>query len=173
MESLEKCTKVGEQSYCDNVSVMNKNREACEIKALSDNERNLQENCGTKILKMERILFVKTESENRYLTFATELEYGKLITKDGFKNLVFNGTQMLEINENAKLYVDELEIKFTMINVKTEVGVRLATKLKVNLEDFDVKEKNVILPKMEKPLLIESDEFTRIGIQSRELTKKK
>lgn len=172
IEDMKVCKEITEKYYCEDINVLSKNREACEIKALSENARNLEKNCGIKMVKIERITFVKTMSKNRFLTFATEAEYGKLITKDGFQNLVFNGTQTLEIKENAKLYLEELEIKFQNDNYKTEVEARLSTKIKVKMESFKWEDKESLIPNFENPMLLDNEEFNDLGVKSHELTRK-
>lgn len=127
IDSIKKCKKANQEYFCDGINVLNKNHEACELQALSGNKRHLEKICDMKVMKLERLMVIKTEKKNRFLTFAPAEEFGKLVRANGVQQMIFEGTQILEINEEAKLYLEGITIKFVEDNLKQECIFRIGS----------------------------------------------
>lgn len=170
---LEKCNKVKETYYCDEVHILSK-KKSCEKLAIEQNSRKLEEICGTKIVLINEIVFIKTFENNKFITIAPEKQFGKLMKNEGFEIVEFIGTQTLEINEEANLYLNSMEVKFLGDNLKTDIRKSLSTKLQVNISDFKVEEKESKngITIFDKPAILSANEFVKLGQMSHKLTEK-
>ena len=108
----------------------------------------IRNSCKEKFIKFFGPIFIKTNTENKYLVFSPEPKIGKLISKGSNENLKFINAQILEVNDNAKLYVGNLEITFKARSIKAEESINL---------DF-----NFNIPTLNKTIL-KNVEFVNLG----------
>lgn len=141
------CKRIKEEFFCENLNTFNKAKQSCLHSVFYENFRKLQENCKTEEVKMDETLIRKTSTPNKYLITSPNTTFGKLALKNGPQKLKFSGTQLLEVQEDAKLYINEKEIEFYTGNVKIKTEFSLVS-------DF---------PNVDMDLQITEANYTKVG----------
>lgn len=122
----ENCVKIENTFYCKNMNVMNREFTTCTYKLITGLLNELKRACGVKVLKLENTTLIKTNDDNKYIALSPVDLYGNLIFNDETILLHFIGTQILEINQQAKLRLQNLEFDFFAGNniVKTKFQLK-------------------------------------------------
>ena len=147
------CCKINHTYYCKDLNIFQTNKNICEIKILSNQFEQVKNVCNEQFIKIMGPIFIKTSTENRYLVFSPSPKIGKLISKNNIEILQFSNAQMLEVNYSAKLYVDDLEIKFKEQNLKTETHFNLTFDFNFNWKVDTLQNFNFSIPTVNKTIL--------------------
>lgn len=142
----DSCKIIKNEYFCENLNSFNKAKESCIHSIFYRNFERLQMNYETKNRKLTESLIEKTSSQNKYLITSPKETFGKLALKTGPQKIRFEGTQMLEVQEDARLFFDEKKIDFYTGSDKIQTEFSL-------ISDF---------PNVELELEIEPANFTKV-----------
>lgn len=121
------CVKVVTIWFCKGLSLMKTDKNSCIGVIMSESDGDLEKVCNVKVVAINQTLLIKTENDNTFLAFTGTPKQAKAVLKDSKTNLLFNGTQILSINERAIVKVANWEVNFYPKVLKTELEISVAT----------------------------------------------
>lgn len=153
-EEFKDCKVIKGNYYCENLNTFNKAKDSCIHSIFYGDFEFISKNCETKTVRLTETLIRKTSSRNKYLITNTKETFGKLAMEKGPQRLRFLGTQLLEVNENARLYVNDKEIDFYTKSEKIETEFSLI----VNFPNVtDLEQEKLRFENISKVQLIKND----------------
>lgn len=160
----ENCIKFEKMYFCNNLQLLRRDKSSCEVKLMTENFKNLQKICQIKVTRIYEHLFIKTMSENTYISLSPTDETGSLVTGKSVKSIKFKGAQLLAVRADALLSLDAIQIKFYN---STSVAVVRQVNLTSTFE-FTIKDpiwNEIALPTFDQPRIIDNKEFLETGME--------
>lgn len=167
---INDCTKIKKKYFCKKLNLLRHNPNDCDITMITGNTKNAKKNCKFSSIEILESTVLETSEKNKFLIFSPSTENGVLVNKNGSTPIHFEGTQVLEIREDAVLNLNNYQIKFIGSNVKTEIAITF-DKLEIPKLNLEIKNK-IEVPKIQETKILNKDEFIQLGKSWHEINSK-